>query len=82
MCPLTFLIEVSGRYWAKQRGSRECAYVLFPIVSLSAALWMYAQGPGPIPHVISLNLTFVLSGHIGAIPQLSGRIIQSCFVHI
>lgn len=82
MCPLTFLMEVSRRYWAKQ-GALQWAGVLFPRVSLSAALWsvfaVHAQGPGRIPQRISLNLTFVLSGHTGAIPQLSGRIISELF---
>lgn len=70
----------------QSRGALEGAYELFPRVSLSAALWSmfaaYARGSGSIPHINSLNLTFFLSGYIGAIPQLSGRIILELYVHI
>lgn len=83
MCPLAFLMEVNHR--AKQRDSSS-VYVLFPRVSLSATMCSMfaarARGPDSILHIISSNLTFFLSGHIGAIPQLSGRIISELYVHI
>lgn len=79
-------MEVNQRYWAKKRGSRDCAHVQSLRVSLSAAMWsmlaVYARGPGSIPHIVSLNVTFLLNGHTGAIPQLSGRIILELCVYI